>query len=359
VTQKTITAVLPTFQRSVLLRHAMASVLAQTWPDVVVSVFDNASTDDTSDVVARVAKTDSRVRYHRREANIGAIRNFSRAVVATGTPFFSVFSDDDVLLPDFYEHAMQAFDAHPGAMFVAMPTLEVDGSGTVRGGTGSGAPYTHRYFGAGEAFGRVPWVWTGWVFRKEIIEQIGFIQETAGPACDIGFIRHVSARFPGVVLPDVAALIRVHDGNVSGEPGELLAKANRVAWNALSEPIEQDAQVPESIRSTIRHYIEQMYVASLKRRALSSLIDRDEASAQEAAAALRHLGYGGSAALLGAATAACRLPFVSDLVRRAAQPRRNAQREEQVELARRFEPRREEFRRLLNASSPGLLESVG
>jgi len=37
------------------------------------------------------------------------------------TPYFSFLSDDDILLPDFYQDALDGFTKHPEAIFSAVP----------------------------------------------------------------------------------------------------------------------------------------------------------------------------------------------------------------------------------------------
>src|ERR1039457_3092631 len=97
----TVTAVIPTYRRPHLLKRAIQSVLAQTHLDLRVRVYDNASGDETADVVRRFADTDARVSYFAHAANIGATRNFEYGIRDVATPFFSCLSDDDVLFPEF------------------------------------------------------------------------------------------------------------------------------------------------------------------------------------------------------------------------------------------------------------------
>ena len=59
----TATVCIPTYNRSGLLRASLQSVLWQSLRDVEVIVSDNASTDDTEDVVRSLR--DPRVIYHR------------------------------------------------------------------------------------------------------------------------------------------------------------------------------------------------------------------------------------------------------------------------------------------------------
>ncbi len=58
-----VTVVIPTHNRAGLLRESLASVLSQTFARIEVIVSDNASSDETADVVASFS--DSSLSYTR------------------------------------------------------------------------------------------------------------------------------------------------------------------------------------------------------------------------------------------------------------------------------------------------------
>ena len=91
-----------------------------------VSVYDNASGDETEAVVRELARGDDRVKYHCHPENVGAFRNFNYGMMDVKTPYFAVLSDDDIVAPTFFEKALQAFGAFPEAQLACMPTLTVD-----------------------------------------------------------------------------------------------------------------------------------------------------------------------------------------------------------------------------------------
>ena len=66
-----ITTILTTYRRPMYLRRAIMSVLKQTYRNVRVLVLDDASNDETEQVVHALATEDSRVQYVRHERNIG------------------------------------------------------------------------------------------------------------------------------------------------------------------------------------------------------------------------------------------------------------------------------------------------
>jgi len=93
-----ITVGIPTFNRAEWLREAIESVLAQTYTGFRLIVSDNASDDDTPDVVRSFG--DERIDYVRSEHNIGSLGNMNRLVALADTEFLLLLPDDDILYPD-------------------------------------------------------------------------------------------------------------------------------------------------------------------------------------------------------------------------------------------------------------------
>ena len=118
-----VTALIPTFRRPDRLRRAIESALNQTFRDLRVCVYDNASGDATADVVRRICEADSRVTYFCHPTNVGALANFQYALAGVTTKYFSFLSDDDYLLPSFYESAVRQLESRCTADFFAANVL--------------------------------------------------------------------------------------------------------------------------------------------------------------------------------------------------------------------------------------------
>jgi glycosyltransferase involved in cell wall biosynthesis len=126
-----ITTIILTYKRPKLLRRALDSVLSQTYPLFEVHVYDNASGDETPDVVQEFIKRDARVKYHCHAKNIGMMGNYEYALNRIATPYFSLLSDDDVVFPWFYEVAMRGFQSFPEAALSAGSTLIMSEQGKI------------------------------------------------------------------------------------------------------------------------------------------------------------------------------------------------------------------------------------
>ena len=207
--QAIITTIIPTYRRSKLLGRAIRSVLNQTYPYFKVCVYDNASGDETAEVVSEIAKHDSRVNYFCHKSNIGMISNFIYGMSRVETPFFSFLSDDDVLLPNFFQTVMDGFKSYPDAIFSAGATVHITEHGEVLN-----VPL-HRwqregFYNPPEGLlnmlgGKHP-EWTAIVFRKEIVEKIGLLDKDIGYPMDLDYELQASARFPFVVSKKPCAL---------------------------------------------------------------------------------------------------------------------------------------------------------
>lgn len=81
-----ITIAIPTYNRAKLLTEAIESVLVQTYEDFELLISDNASTDETKNVV--VSFKNPRIRYHRNKKNIGMMNNWNKCVTLCQVPNF-------------------------------------------------------------------------------------------------------------------------------------------------------------------------------------------------------------------------------------------------------------------------------
>jgi glycosyltransferase involved in cell wall biosynthesis len=104
-----VTVCLPTRNRAHYLADAVASVLAQTFSDFDLWIWDNASQDSTEELVRSLA--DPRVRYVRRDADAGLAANWMDALRAARGTYCAVLGDDDLWEPTFLERLVAPLQA--------------------------------------------------------------------------------------------------------------------------------------------------------------------------------------------------------------------------------------------------------
>jgi glycosyltransferase involved in cell wall biosynthesis len=216
-TDPMITSVIPTYRRPELLRRAIRSILDQNYHHFKICVYDNASNDRTPAVVRELASQDPRVHYHCNPENIGAPDNFALGLSEADTPFVHLISDDDFLLPNFFNHAVAAMQENPDAAFFSGGMLSTEPDGRVRGflcyGTETKtvchppalfkllAPYTR--------------TWTSALFRRASLNALGGLKKETGYGFSIELILRSSTRFQAILSDTPCAVFTVHPGSSS------------------------------------------------------------------------------------------------------------------------------------------------
>jgi glycosyltransferase involved in cell wall biosynthesis len=213
-----ITTIIPTFRRPVLLRRAIESVLAQSYSDFKLCVYDNASGDETEAVVAAYAQRDARVVYFKNGQNIGAVNNMIRGVEGVTTPFYSLLNDDDFLLPGFFENVMAGFARHPSAGFACAKSLIVDrvrNRISFRNRDWEGGFYEPSIENTNHMF-RSHFTQTGVVLRQSMRQDIGLFEKSGN---DILYLAMAATRTPFVVLDSFGAVFVSHAQSYSATVG--------------------------------------------------------------------------------------------------------------------------------------------
>lgn len=117
----------PTYNAAPTVHETLASILAQTYRNITIQVSDNASTDNTPQVVESLG--DARITLHRQTQNIGAEGNFTHCIQLATGKYTAIFHADDLYEPDIVAKQVAYLEAHPevGAVFTAAITIDEHG----------------------------------------------------------------------------------------------------------------------------------------------------------------------------------------------------------------------------------------
>src|SRR5438270_9033082 len=125
-----VTTIIPVFNRPVMLREAVASVLAQTHRPIEIVIVDDGSTDDTAAVAEVLAREHAPLvrAEHVEHRGPGLAREAGRQI-ARGE-FIQHLDSDDVLLPRKFELQVAALRNAPecGAAYGRTRLRRADGS---------------------------------------------------------------------------------------------------------------------------------------------------------------------------------------------------------------------------------------
>jgi glycosyltransferase involved in cell wall biosynthesis len=128
-----LTIGVPVYNGERYLRDTLDALLSQTFEDFELIISDNASTDATEEIGRAYADKDARVRYVRRERNLGAAGNFNALVGLSRSEYFKWAAHDDLVAPTFLERCIEALDADAGVILAYTRGRRIDDRGVLQG----------------------------------------------------------------------------------------------------------------------------------------------------------------------------------------------------------------------------------
>jgi glycosyltransferase involved in cell wall biosynthesis len=271
-----ISVIMPTHNRADLLPRAVASVLAQTYPDFELIIVDDASTDKTRAYLDGL--TDHRIIVITRDINGGNAAARNTGLNACRGRYIAFLDSDDEYTPAFLERVAAALDLHSEASFALTGREIIDADGSVREERELGiSPGPSAYHGFLRRFpGGTN---RGLTIRRECLEAVGIFDEALRAAVDTDYVLRLvrSGRYCYVA----EALVRYHKhghGQVTDNSLELAQAYRRiVAKNRSAIQADSDLFV-RFMNKTARLFYEagegrraRVFLASSIRRRPTSL----------------------------------------------------------------------------------------
>ncbi|MEH2225482.1 CHAT domain-containing protein [Nostoc sp.] len=127
-----ISIVIVNYNRESYLQEAIASVLAQTWQDFELLIWDDGSTDRSVAIANNYAQQDGRVRVVQAHHQ-GVAAACKAAIAQTSGAYIGIVDSDDILAPTALAQTATVLNRYPETGFVYTDYLNIDRDGKVIG----------------------------------------------------------------------------------------------------------------------------------------------------------------------------------------------------------------------------------
>lgn len=131
--RNTLSVVMPNYNHAKYIGEALESILTQSFKPLEVIVIDDASTDNSVEIIQDFVKRYPIVRLIRNEKNIGAINCTHKLIALAKGEYFYGLAADDKILPGFLEKSMNILIKHPEAGLCSTLSWVIDEEGRHRG----------------------------------------------------------------------------------------------------------------------------------------------------------------------------------------------------------------------------------
>ena len=229
-----ISVVMTTHNSAFSVRDAVLSIAEQTFRDIEIIVVDDASTDETPDILREIASSDGRVRILVMAQNVGAFAAANAGLADARAPLVARMDSDDISLAHRLEVQKAYMDANPNCILASSGFHEIDHAGqTLR------TVFRPRDAFQTEWIGRFhyPLRHPATIFRRLSPEGEPLrYSEAARVSMDYEFYARHRVLGDVVSLAEPLLSYRVHDGSITGtQRTQQLSVASEIALGIQSD----------------------------------------------------------------------------------------------------------------------------
>ncbi|MCA9053807.1 MAG: glycosyltransferase [Planctomycetaceae bacterium] len=203
-----ISVVMPVYNGERFVRDALESVLAQSFTDQEVLVFDDGSTDSSAEIISSIAKRDRRVVVHLRDHQ-GYTRLLNEGITLARGEFLARMDADDVCESERFARQLLLLAEHPEVVAVGTGMTIIDEAGDPFSVTCP--PVNHADIDAAHLSGRGgALAHPTLMVRADAIRGIGGYRPEFEPAEDLDLLLRLAEVGKLANLPEPLLRYRVH-----------------------------------------------------------------------------------------------------------------------------------------------------
>lgn len=204
-----VSVIIPTHNRAPLISQAIESVLRQTCQDFEIIVVDDASTDNTEEVVKGL--NDLRIRYLRLERNHGAPWARNSGAAAANGEFLAFLDSDDIWYPPLLERQVSAlvdFPPNVGMVCCGLIRKQGDTCQVLIPGTRGLSFDENLIFGNGICT-------SSFLVRKTAFQAVGGFSVEFSSFQDFDFLLRMTAKYQVASIDEVLMEYRLGNDSIS------------------------------------------------------------------------------------------------------------------------------------------------
>lgn len=231
-----ISVIMSAYNEEAFVERAIKSILGQTEQNFEIIIFDDCSTDTTTDIIERIG--DERIRLYKNSENCGLTCNLNKGLRLAKGRYIARMDGDDISLPERFEKQVRYFEEHPDVMLISCQTQNFGESSLCWKLKESSEELKARMLV------RPVFAHPGFMMRRELLDRGFFYDETFRTAQDYELASRVAGEYQVGIVREILLYYRVHKKQVSNLSGkEQFHNADRVReklWNQVGVALSED-----------------------------------------------------------------------------------------------------------------------
>ncbi len=210
-----LSVMLPNYNHAQYVAQAIEAIVTQSRPPDEFIIIDDASTDNSFEIISSYASRYSYIRLERNERNLGSITTSRRLTnMATGEYLYAAAADDYVL-PGFFETGMAMAEQYPQAGIICGQQTVIDANDNKLGVGGIPRWTTPRFVSPRQFLEdylekEVPnhCLSSATIYKRTSLEEVGGFRPELVSWCDIFAIRAIALRHGACYIPQACTCYR-------------------------------------------------------------------------------------------------------------------------------------------------------
>lgn len=124
---------IPHYNNENTISETLNSILNQTYKNIIIKIFDNASTDNSLEILKDYENKYENIKLFQNEQNIGGEANFTKCIENLEGDYGAVFHADDLYLPTMVEEQVRFLEENSSCSAVAVHSYIIDENSKIIG----------------------------------------------------------------------------------------------------------------------------------------------------------------------------------------------------------------------------------
>ena len=124
---------IPHYNNKATIAETLNSLLDQTYKNIIIKIFDNASTDGSIEILKNYEKNFKNIQVYQNKTNIGGEANFTKCIQHLEGDYGAIYHADDLYSPTMVEEQIRFLQSHPECSAVATHGYLIDENSNIIG----------------------------------------------------------------------------------------------------------------------------------------------------------------------------------------------------------------------------------
>lgn len=202
-----------TYNRADMLSEAVYSALKQTYSNIEIIIVDDASTDNTEEIVKKLQAEDSRIKYFKNEKNLNIAGTRNETIKNSKGKYVAILDSDDYWTDEYKLTKQIAFlEKNTDYALIGSNAIQIDKDDNMVGKIENIADNKSI---KENLLVRNEFVHSTVLYKKEIIEEFGLFNKNNSPFEDYDLILKIGRKYKLANMQEKTTAYRVHLGGES------------------------------------------------------------------------------------------------------------------------------------------------